>query len=57
MHCVASRFGYPNYRWSQLVRIIDVLLYYFSTETMLTRKRLNDRLYVHCLFVLYEAEI
>ena len=28
MHCVASRFGYPNYRWSQLVRIIDVLLYF-----------------------------
>ena len=27
LHCVASRFGYPNYRWSQLVRIIDVLLY------------------------------
>ena len=27
MHCVASRFGYPNYRWSQLVPIIDVLLY------------------------------
>ena len=34
MHCVASRFGYPNYRWSQLVRVIDVLLYlhtYIST--------------------------
>ena len=30
MHCVASRFGYPNYRWSQLVRIIDVLLYLYS---------------------------
>ena len=29
MHCVASRFGYPNYRWSQLVRIIDVLLYIY----------------------------
>ena len=33
MHCVASRLGYPNYRlpnyrWSQLVRIIDVLLYF-----------------------------
>ena len=27
MHCVASRFGYPSCRWSQLVRIIDVLLY------------------------------
>ena len=30
MHCVASNFGYPNYRWSQLVRIIDVPLYYNS---------------------------
>ena len=30
MHCVASRFGYPNCRWSQLVRIIDVLLYFNS---------------------------
>ena len=19
MHCVASSFGYPNYRWSQLI--------------------------------------
>ena len=28
MHCVVSRFGYPNYRWSRLVRIIDVLLYF-----------------------------
>ena len=28
MHCVASRFGYPNYRWSQLVRIINDLLHY-----------------------------
>ena len=27
MHCVASRFGCRNYRWSQLVRIFDVLLY------------------------------
>ena len=27
MHCVASRFGYLNYGWSQLVRIINVLLY------------------------------
>ena len=28
MHRVASRFGYPNYRLSQLVRIIDLLLYF-----------------------------
>ena len=30
MHCVASGFGYPNYRWSQLLRIIDVLLYLYT---------------------------
>ena len=30
MHCVASRFGNPNYRWSQLVRIIGVLLYMYQ---------------------------
>ena len=30
MHCVASKFGYPNYRWSQLVRVIDVLLCLYS---------------------------
>ena len=34
MHCVASRFGYPNYRWSQLVWIIDVLLYYNVINTL-----------------------
>ena len=31
MHCVASGFSYLNYRWSQLVRIIDVLLYLRKT--------------------------
>ena len=32
MHCVASRIGYPKYRLSQLVRIIDVLLYMVTNE-------------------------
>ena len=36
MHCVASRFGYPNYRWSQLVRIIDILLYLHVVYLLLT---------------------
>ena len=33
---VIRTIGYPNYRWSQLVRIIDVLLY------LLLRPLLNE---------------
>ena len=43
MHCMASSFGYPNYRWSQFVRIIDVLLYLTSHNKQNKHKSLADQ--------------
>ena len=41
---VIRTIDYPNYRWSQFVRIIDVLLYLLSaltTHTVLSDLELN----------------